>query len=113
MARYIDVDAINADVVQNYTANADVFLGVRKILGDAPTADVVSREEYEAVVAAQESLQKYIAELVREKSEIFAEIDKLIVLFVDEDGIKYPGVDYDGYLGLKQKYTEGKKKCTS
>lgn len=41
MARYIDADKINADYIQSYTANADIYLTVRKILSDAPTADVV------------------------------------------------------------------------
>lgn len=45
MARHIDADAITPDVVQSYTANADVYLVIRKILDDAPTADVVETDE--------------------------------------------------------------------
>lgn len=52
MARYIDADALTADVIQSYTANADVCLIVRKILDDVPAADVEPRAELEAKIKA-------------------------------------------------------------
>lgn len=39
--RLIDADALNADFIQRYTASADIYLLVRKILNDAPTVDAV------------------------------------------------------------------------
>lgn len=39
--RLIDANALNADFIQRYTANADVYLLVRKILNDAPAVDAV------------------------------------------------------------------------
>lgn len=39
--RLIDANALSADFVQNHTANADIYLTVRKILNDAPTVDAV------------------------------------------------------------------------
>lgn len=43
--RPIDADALTADLIQSYSPNADVYLVVRKILGDAPTVDVVETDE--------------------------------------------------------------------
>lgn len=39
--RLIDANALNADFIQRYTANADVYLLIRKILNDAPAVDAV------------------------------------------------------------------------
>ena len=39
--RLIDADALNADFIQNHTANTDVYLTVRKIIDNAPAVDVV------------------------------------------------------------------------
>lgn len=41
MARYIDADKLTSDYIQSYTANADTYLILRRILGEVPTADVV------------------------------------------------------------------------
>ena len=40
MARYIDIDAVSDDYMQSFTANADTYLVVRKILRSVPVADV-------------------------------------------------------------------------
>lgn len=40
MARYIDIDAVSDDYIQSFTANANTYLIVRKILRSVPTADV-------------------------------------------------------------------------
>lgn len=41
MKRYIDADALNSDYIQSFTANADIYLAVRKIIQSVPTSDVV------------------------------------------------------------------------
>ena len=54
MARLIDADALNADFIQRYTANADVYLLVRKILNDAPSVDAVEVVRCKDCVHAEE-----------------------------------------------------------
>jgi hypothetical protein len=51
MARYIDANKITADFVQSYTANADTYLTLRKILNDVPTADVAPKSEVAKIFA--------------------------------------------------------------
>lgn len=67
--------------------------------------EYVPREEYEAVIAAQETLQRYIADLTREKTEIFEEIDQLLTFLVDGE-TKYLGINLERYTKIKKKHTE-------
>jgi len=69
-------------------------------------ADVVPRADYEAVIAGQETLQKYIAKIKAEVArEIFEVLDRMML-----DGAiggKYPAkvINPDKFSELKKKYT--------
>ena len=103
MERYIDADSLNADVIQHYTANADIYLAVRKILDDLPTADVVPRSEVEKIFEEIEEIidEKYNRLVFKFQSYDAYEEIKAITNFRD--------CVSDGIVKLQKKYTEGKK----
>lgn len=79
MARYIDADELIAEYDRVHVGPAG---GARKLMVDAPTADVVPRAEVE---------------------KIFEEIDKIVIRKVTHDGkIVYDVTDK--YNELKKKY---------
>ena len=60
MARYIDADKLIAEYDRVHVGPAG---GARKLMVDAPTADVVPRSEYDAVVSAVDNSTKEFLKL--------------------------------------------------
>lgn len=77
MARYIDADllkqCIQNNITRYFTYGAGGYFLAEDVVEDIdafPTADVVPRADYDAVIAAQESLQRYIRQLTKEIKEL-------------------------------------------
>ena len=119
MARYIDADALIAEYDRVHIGPAG---GARKLMVDAPTADVVPRaeaENYKSIAEHQQklSIDRYFEikqlkqELDRAKAdvarEIFEELDKVIK--EHSQGYCCDWYLYELIAELKKKYTEGEK----
>lgn len=104
MPRYIDIEKVT---IPKGFFNKD--LGVPDLLEWLKTqsvVDVVSREDYEAVIAGQETLQKYIAKIEAEvASKIFEEIYSYLTPFPNRCTL----ISLDALAKLKKKYVEEKK----
>ena len=70
--------------------------------------DLIERQQAQiaALIAGQESLQRYIARLTQEKSEIFEELDEIFTFVIDTD-VKFAAFDFEKLLEIKKKHTEG------
>jgi Asp-tRNA(Asn)/Glu-tRNA(Gln) amidotransferase C subunit len=79
MARYIEAEklckALRDMAFYQNPYKQSTILGVVESIEQFPTADVAPRADYEAVIAGQETLQKYLAKIKAEVArEIFEEI---------------------------------------
>ena len=109
MARYIDAEKLEDGCFPEATCEYqqgwnDALRGA--MLG-AATADVVPREDYEAVIAGQETLQKYIPKIKAEVArEIIQEIRTALLCMVIANSM---GETFDmekRFAEIEKKYTE-------
>jgi hypothetical protein len=90
MARYIDADMDVSEYVTVWDCNCSEF-GKQTVMAVddlkyLPTADVAPKADYEAVIAGQETLQKYLVKIKAEVArEIFAEIEEEIVAALESN----------------------------
>ena len=78
MARYIDADALKLDIDLSKGASVlDLAISVIKSVKEAPTADVVPKSEYDAVVSAVDNSTKEFLKLHDDYQEQKVEIAAL------------------------------------
>ena len=103
MARYIDADALIAEYDRVHVGAPG---GARKLMVDAPTADVVPSERYNR---AMDGLKAVLEERAEDKVEVAREIfEELERMMLDGAiGGKYPAkvINPYKYAELKKKYT--------
>lgn len=108
--RHIDADAITPDIVQSYTANADVYLVIRKILDDAPTADVVTMAE-EKIDSLKKECAYWEAEAKEARADLTESTREIARLIFKDIRMLCIHIDnvYDAMRleALAKKYTEG------
>ena len=66
-ARYIDAELLVEEIAKINDLRTLSTKTIGEAIDKTPTADVVEKEYYDAVIAGQETLQKYIAEKEKEK----------------------------------------------
>lgn len=78
MARYIDADALNLDIdLSKGSTVLDFALAVIKSVKEAPTADVVPKSEYDAVVSAVDNSTKEFLKLHDKYQEQKSVVERL------------------------------------
>lgn len=70
MARYIDADLLIKIIAKTQDLRTLSTKTIGEAISRTPTADVVEKAEYEAVIAGQKTLQKHLATVKKEKAAL-------------------------------------------